>query len=189
MNTTTVFSARTVYKDKDAILEHVNEWAKNNKVLLSARSSSASQLILECIHGQSSNCNRVNHTKRFVTHSYHTGCEFRLSFGYSSKVGHWRFSTGTFHHKGHQVSDKVFGLYSRNNRLTENEIAHLRSLTNTMYVRPNVLAELAEKATGKVVSSKQISNLQINSNAVDLDKALTEYLNDLEGTFLAIFLL
>ena len=185
MQTITPFDHNLTWKAKEDVIRYVEDWGKKNFVMLAKRTSSGIQLIWVCIHGEFANRSKGGERERLITHTYHSGCPFRISTGFSKKNNMWHVSKVNPVHIGHDVDEETYKMYSRNNRLDEEEIEKLESLTNAAYVRPSVLATIASNRSGKSISNRYIQNLHLNKDGED-DSKLKDYLGKLQGIHLLI---
>ena len=77
---------------------------------------------------------------------------FRLLFGFSKKVGKWRLATANWTHTGHPISKEFYENYPENSRLDKEQIRNLQELTTNVHMRPKILANIAQNATGMTLT-------------------------------------
>ena len=108
------------------------------------------QLIWHCKHGIG---RQSRNTKVKATHSYFTGCPFRLSFTLR-KDGFWHLANANFTHERHaKCCKKNFDLYPENTRPKPEVVRVLREVTQNAHFRPSVLQKIAQSAGNNITIS------------------------------------
>lgn len=155
LNIETKGQFRSRYASKEEIEEDIAIFKAKFNVMLDCRSSTSNQLIYHCKHGVKQ---KKTACKSEFTHSYFTGCPFRLSFTLL-KAGYWHLARADWSHERHEIGEEVMATYAENNRLQDDVIKSLRDLADITYLKPSTLAEIASAKTGKNISSVTIKNI------------------------------
>ena len=122
-------------------------FAKEKYIPWDFRTTSDIQVIVVCKHGLKQKRN-VKTGTRDITHVYYTNCPFRMSFGFSKKIGAWRLSSANWLHTGHELDKETYRHYDQNCRLTTDEISEIKKLTEVMHLPRGILAEISRRTTG-----------------------------------------